>query len=48
MEIKAGDGELTAAEDEFFDTWRGQRCIVRSAEEALMAIGRLSEWTQVR
>ena len=44
MEIKDGSKppsarRLTPAEQEFFDTWRGQVCVVNSVAEALGAIG---------
>lgn len=44
MEIKDGDKspskqKLTRDEQEWHDAWRGQVCIVSSADEALAAIG---------
>ena len=41
MEIKSGSGKLTEDERDFFDEWRGQVCVVRSAEEALQVVGLL-------
>ena len=39
LEIKTGKGKLTPSEKEFMDKWRGHYAIVRTAEEALEAIG---------
>ena len=39
LEIKAGKGKLTPSEIEFMEGWRGHYAIVRTAEEALEAIG---------
>jgi len=38
LEVKTEHGRLTKAEREFFDTWRGQRTIVHSIEEALSVV----------
>jgi len=40
MEIKSEKGKLTPAEIEFFDTWRGQKALVRSVDEALRVMGK--------
>jgi hypothetical protein len=39
MEVKAEKGRLTEAQVEFFRTWKGPKCIVRSVAEALQACG---------
>jgi hypothetical protein len=39
LEVKAQKGKLTPPEQDFFDEWRGQAVIVRSIEDALIAIG---------
>lgn len=39
IEIKAGRGELTDDEMEFFNGWNGQVAVVRTIEEALRLIG---------
>jgi len=39
MEVKAEKGELTEAQEEFFATWKGPKCVVRSVDEALRATG---------
>lgn len=39
LEIKMSNGSLTPAQVKFFDEWRGHAIVVRSAEEALKAIG---------
>jgi hypothetical protein len=39
LEVKSAKGKLTAAEQEFFDTWPGQCAVVRSVDEALRVIG---------
>ena len=41
LEVKNQDGKLTAAELEFFASWPGDKCIVRSVEQALNLIGRI-------
>lgn len=38
-EIKTEDGKLTPAQVEFFQTWPGQKAVVRSIEEGLAMIG---------
>lgn len=38
MEVKSKIGCLTEDEDTFFRAWQGQRCIVRSIDEALRAL----------
>ena len=43
LEIKTDKGKMTPAEQEFMDTWRGHYAIVRTPEEALRAIGVLTE-----
>lgn len=35
MEVKSDTGRLTDAQKAFFDSWKGQKAVVRSAEEAL-------------
>lgn len=32
-------GRLTPEQEEFFATWRGQKAVVRTVEEALQAVG---------
>lgn len=32
-------GKLTPEQEEFFANWRGQKAVVRTAEEALQAVG---------
>ncbi len=39
LEVKTDSGKLTPAERKFMDGWRGHYAIVRTAEEALKAIG---------
>jgi len=39
LECKTPAGQLTPAEREWHAQWRGQRAVVRSADEALRAIG---------
>jgi hypothetical protein len=39
LEIKTGSAPLTEAQIEFQKAWRGQYTVVRSAEEALKAVG---------
>lgn len=39
LEIKTAKGNLTPAEIEFMNTWRGHYVIVRTVDEALKAIG---------
>jgi len=39
LEVKTKTGKLTAAEQTFFDEWRGQCAIVRTVDEALKVIG---------
>ena len=34
-----GHSELNDGQRLFFQTWRGQRCVVRSMDDALLAIG---------
>ena len=41
MEIKSDSGKLTPDERVFFADWRGQVCVVRSADEALKVVGLL-------
>lgn len=42
LEVKAGPRDaLTPDEAAWHDAWRGQVCVVRSAEEALAAVGLL-------
>lgn len=43
LEVKTDDGKLTPAEQEFMDSWRGQYAIVRTADEALKAIGAVEQ-----
>lgn len=38
-EIKTEDGELTPEQIEFFQTWPGQKVVVRSIDDALAMIG---------
>jgi len=40
LEVKAAKGKLTEPQEAFFATWRGQKSVVRTPEEALRAIGR--------
>lgn len=40
LEVKTGTGKLTAAQIDFFETWNGQKAIVRTPDEALRIIGR--------
>ena len=39
LEVKTDKGELTPAEKNFMEGWRGHYAIVRTPEEALKAIG---------
>ena len=39
LEIKTPRGKLNAKQTVFHHDWRGQVCVVRSAREALIAIG---------
>ncbi len=39
LEVKARTGRLTADELDWHLRWRGQKAVVRSADEALKAIG---------
>jgi len=39
LEVKTDKGKLTPAEKEFQDSWNGNYAIVRTADEALKAIG---------
>ncbi len=39
LEVKAKNGTLTKDESLFFQTWNGHAVVVRSADEALKAIG---------
>jgi len=39
MEVKIDKGSLNELEQDFFREWRGQRCVVRSVDEALKVIG---------
>jgi hypothetical protein len=39
LEIKTAKGNLTQAELEFMDAWRGHYVIVRTVDDALKAIG---------
>ena len=39
LEVKTDSGKLTPSEQEFMDGWRGHYAIVRTADEALKAIG---------
>lgn len=41
FEVKGKDGKLTPMQEEFFENWHGQVCIVRSNEEALEELIRL-------
>lgn len=44
MEIKTGKGKLNRRQQEWHDNWRGPKpFVVRSVEEALRAVGKLSE-----
>lgn len=40
IEVKTPEGKLTTDQIEFFETWRGQRHVARTIEEALAIIGR--------
>ena len=35
LEVKTEEGELTAAQERFFNSWKGQKAIVRNLKEAL-------------
>ena len=39
LEVKVGKAELTPDQQAWHPTWRGQVAVVRSADEALRAIG---------
>jgi len=39
LEVKTDSGKLTPSEQKFMDGWRGHYAIVRTADEALKAIG---------
>lgn len=39
LEIKSAEGELTPAQVEWHDGWRGHVCVVSTIDEALEAIG---------
>ena len=39
LEVKTEKGKLTAEQETFFAEWRGQAQVVRSVEEALLAVG---------
>jgi len=41
VEIKTEKGKLTPDEEIFFDTWRGQVCIIRSVEEAVELVNQI-------
>lgn len=41
IEIKAGRGTLTPDEETFLAGWRGHVAVVRTADEALRAVGLL-------
>ncbi len=43
LEIKTADGRLTGDQAEWLLVWRGQVAIVRTPEEALVAIGAMKE-----
>ena len=38
LEIKTEKGTLNEKQKDFFDLWRGQKCIVRSPEEAIQVV----------
>ena len=39
IEVKSANGTLTRDQDTFTDLWRGQFSVVRSVEDALIAVG---------
>ena len=39
LEVKTASGKLRASQKRFLSLWRGQAAVVRSADEALHAIG---------
>jgi hypothetical protein len=39
MEVKSEKGKLTPDQVTWHRDWRGQKCVVRSADEALMVVG---------
>lgn len=39
IEIKTQKGKLNAEQRTFHQSWHGQICVVRSAREALIAVG---------
>ncbi len=43
LEVKMPKGKLTEAEVLFFANWRGNAAVVRSVDDALIAIGAMEE-----
>jgi len=39
LEIKRAKGKLNDQQQEFKDEWRGELCVVRSVDEALLVLG---------
>ena len=39
LEVKSATGTLTPDQEKFTDLWRGQFSVVRSVEDALIAVG---------
>ena len=44
MEVKTEKGKMTPEQKEFFDTWRGQKDVVHSVEEALHLVDSCCTW----
>lgn len=43
IEVKNGKNDLTDAQIKFFEEWEGQCAVVRTIDEALQVIGRISK-----
>lgn len=39
LEVKTAKGKLRASQKRFWDSWKGQKALVRTLHEALVAIG---------
>lgn len=46
LEVKTAKGKLTTSEERWFDEWRGQAAVVRTAQEAFDAVGLAAEWVE--
>lgn len=46
LEVKTAKGKLRASQERFWASWRGQKALVRTLDEALAVIGAIS-WLEV-